>query len=387
MPSPELNALVNAKRANPYRDDASLEQLRAESEGRIEANPLPEGTEVTAVTANGVPAEWINAPGSSGEKVIYFIHGGGYYRGTVASSRSPAAEMSKACGLHCLSIDYRLAPEATFPAAVNDVVAGYHWLLEQGLTPAQIAVTGISAGGGLTGALLLALKNNGETLPACAIPISPWMDLTQNGRSFQASADADPVISKAYLDRWSREYLGDTDPYTPLASPLFGDLVGLPPLLIQVGSAETMLDDSVAFARAAGMANVDVSLEIWPHCIHGWHGSPHLPETQAAMQSIAAFIDRVMVRARVRVTDDSVKKKERSSSASEMAGLPATCSTTEVTSSPSPPMKPRWNSSRTRMRHSGMPARRWISDSAVRPRGSNLMRRPSTREHSLATSA
>jgi len=294
MPSPELNALVDAKRANPYLDDVSLEQLRAETEARIEDNPLPEGTEITPVTANGVPAEWINAPGSRGDKVIYFIHGGGYYRGTVASSRSPAAEMSKACGLHCLSIDYRLAPEAAFPAAVDDVVAGYHWLLDQGLNPGHIAITGISAGGGLTGALLLALKEKGETMPACGIPISPWMDLTQSGRSFQASADPDPVISKAYLDRWSREYLGDMDPRTPLASPLYGDLGGLPPLLIQVGATETMLDDSVAFARAAGMADVDVSLEIWPYCIHGWHGSPHLPETRAAMQRIAAFIERVM---------------------------------------------------------------------------------------------
>ncbi len=294
MPSPELIALIAAKRANPYTPEATVEEQRLETEARIAANPVPEGTTIEAVTANGVPAEWIDAPGAETDKVVYFIHGGGYYRGTVASSRSPAAELSKACGMRCLSIDYRLAPEAPFPAAVDDVLAGYRWLREQGFSSDRIAVAGISAGGGLTAALMLALKAAGEELPACGVPLSPWMDMTQSGQSYVSQADQDPSISKIYLDRWSDTYLNGADPKTPLASPLFGDLAGLPPLLIQVGSAETLLDDSVAFAREAGAAGVDVTLEIWSDLIHGWHGSPQLPETQNAMQNIAGFIHDTM---------------------------------------------------------------------------------------------
>ena len=293
MASQALLDLIAAKRASPYSDEQTVEELRSETEARIEANPVPDGTQVEAVSANGVPAEWINAPGSSRDRAIYFIHGGGYYRGTVASSRSPAAEMSAACGAQCLSIDYRLAPEHPFPAAIDDVYSGYQWLLEQGFSPQQVVVSGISAGGGLTGALLLKLKQLGEPMPAGAVPLSPWMDLTQSGRSYLTQAEADPSINKAYLDRMAAYYLAGHDPKDELASPMFGDLAGLPPLLIQVGSAETLLDDSVEFGREAGAAEVDVTVEIWAELIHGWHGSPQLPETADAMGRIAAFFNRV----------------------------------------------------------------------------------------------
>ena len=182
--------------------------------------------------------------------MVFFIHGGGYYRGNVSSTRSAAAEMGRACRARALSIGYRKAPEHPFPAAIDDVLAGYQGLLATGVSSSQVVVGGISAGGGLTAALLLALKRDGGAMPAGAVPISPWLDLTQTAETYTSKADADPSISKDYLDRMAGYYLGGADARTPLASPLFGDLTDLPPQLVQVGAAETLMDDSVAYARA-----------------------------------------------------------------------------------------------------------------------------------------
>ena len=294
MPSAELQALIATKRANPYTSAKSVEELRRETEARIDASVLPAGTEVRSVDADGVACEWIRTPDVDDQRVFYFIHGGGYYRGSVASSRLPAAAISAACGATTLSVDYRLAPEHPYPAAIDDVITGYRWLLTQGIDPKRIVVGGISAGGGLTLALLLALRDRGEPLPQAAVPISPWTDLTQSGRSFTTRADVDPVISKAYLDRMAQYYLVDTDPHTPLASPLFGTFEGLPPLLIQVGSAETMHDDSAEFARRAQCAGVEVTLQVWDDAIHGWHGSANVPEATNAIEQIGQFYRSVV---------------------------------------------------------------------------------------------
>lgn len=291
MASPQLQDVINARRANPYTPDKTVEQLRAESNKKGSAIPLYEGTQIEAVSAGGVPSEWISAPGSDQGRVFLFIHGGGYYRGSVAATRSTVSNISAATGMRGLSIEYRLAPEHPFPAAVDDAHAAYRWLLKQGQDPAQVVVGGISAGGGLTLALLLAIRDAGEPLPGGAVPICAWTDLAQTGESFVTKAAADPSISKPYLDRWAVAYLNGADPKTPLASPLYADLHGLPPLLVQVGTAETMLNDSTAFAKRALDAGVDVILEEWEDMVHGWHGSAHvLPEGQQAIDRIAEWI-------------------------------------------------------------------------------------------------
>ena len=293
--SPALEKILAAKRANPYSDKKSIDELRTEHRAGGAAVPLPEGTTWEPVDAGGVPAEWIACGSPISGKVFLFIHGGGYYRGSAAATRSTAARISAVSGMRCLSIDYRLAPENTFPAAIDDTYTAYKWLLEQGVTPADIVVGGISAGGGLTLALLLKLKETRESQPAGAVPMSAWTDLTQSGDTMHTNAESDPVICKAYLDRMAGLYLGGTDAKMPLASPLFGDLTGLPPLLIQIGTAESMLDDSRRFAERARDAGVDVEYEPWEDMFHGWHGSAHvLEEAQQAIESIGRFCGKVV---------------------------------------------------------------------------------------------
>ena len=178
------------------------------------AIPLPDGTTFETVNASGVPSEWIQVPGVDTDRVFLFIHGGGYYRGSAAATRSPASGISKASGMRCLSIDYRLAPEDPFPAAIDDTYAAYKWLLDRGIAASNIVVGGISAGGGLTCALLLKLKDQGDPLPAGAVPMSAWTDLTQSGDTMQSNAESDPVIRKAYLDRMAGLHLNGADSKT-----------------------------------------------------------------------------------------------------------------------------------------------------------------------------
>ena len=222
------------------------------------------------------------------------MHGGGYYRGSAAATGATVAGVSSASKMRSLSIDDRLAPENPFPAAIDDAYTAYHWLLKQGVDASKIIMGGIPAGGGLAMALLLKLKTLKDSMPAGAVSMSAWTDLTQSGVSMVTKAAEDPVICKAYLDLMAVYYLNELPPKTPLASPLFGDLKGLPLLLVQVGSAETLLDDSGRLADAARKVGVEVEYEIWDDMFHGWHNSAHvLAEGQQAITSIGQFCQRI----------------------------------------------------------------------------------------------
>jgi epsilon-lactone hydrolase len=257
----------------------------------------PRGTRTEQVLAGGVPAEWVTTPGAATDRVLLYLHGGSYNAGSPRTHRALAARLSRASGARALTPDYRLAPEHRFPAAVEDATAVYRWLLANDIRPERIVVAGDSAGGGLALALAVALRDAGEPLPAAVGCISPWTDLAGTGASMVTRAKADPILSPSANTPEARCYLGDADLRTPLASPLYADLHGLPPLLLQVGDDEILLDDSTRLAERAREAGVEVRLAVWPGMWHVWHAfAPFVPEAQRAIDELGAFVrERVAV--------------------------------------------------------------------------------------------
>lgn len=292
MPSPELQMVLDLLRTSmPIDPEASIEKMRANMAAATTTMPLPEDVEFEAVTAGGVPAEWTRAPGAARDRALLYLHGGGYCIGSIATHRQLVAGLSRASGAQVLSLDYRLAPEHPFPAAVEDATAAYRWLLTQNPRPERLAIGGDSAGGGLTLAALLALRDAGTPLPAAGICFSPWTDMTGSGGSMHTKAAVDPMVQKDGLLRMAAAYLGDTDPTTPLASPLFARLSGLPPLLIQVGTAETLLDDSTRLAARVRDAGGDVTLEKWEEMIHVFQAFAFvLPEAREAIERAGGYL-------------------------------------------------------------------------------------------------
>ena len=274
----------------PPAESLTIAERRAQYERAERVFPIPPEVKVERVTAPVAPAEWLRPPSAEAGRVVLYLHGGGYVIGSPRSHRHLAAAIAGAAGASALSLDYRRAPEDPFPAAVDDAVACYRWLLEQGIAPGRIVIAGDSAGGGLTVATLVALKDTRVPLPAGGVCISPWVDLTFSGASYEAKAAADPVVRRPGIDEMARAYLGKTDPRTPLASPVFADLRGLPPLLIHVGSDEVLLDDAVQLAERAKAAGVSATLEVWDRMIHVWHWFlPMLEEADSAIQGIGRF--------------------------------------------------------------------------------------------------
>ena len=254
--------------------------------------PVASDVTLTAVDINGIPGEWSTVPGSNSSRVLLFLHGGGYCSGSIISHRRMVSEAGRAAGVRTLAIGYRLAPENPFPAAFDDAVTAWHFLRRQGVAAEHIAIGGDSAGGGLSLAVALKLHDIKEELPACLWLVSPWTDLTMSGSTLITKDVVDPLIHKGYLRELADAYLGSaSDRKDPRVSPLFANLTGMPPLLIQVGSAETLLDDAIRLAAAAGEADVSVTLEIWPHMIHAWHlWNAHLEPGQQALGNAGSFM-------------------------------------------------------------------------------------------------
>ncbi len=245
----------------------------------------------TPALAGGVPAEWITPAGITAGRSILYFHGGSYVTGSLDSHRSLAANIAAAAGARALLVDYRLAPEHPYPAALEDALAAYRWLSANGAPAERIFLAGDSAGGGLALALLLALRAAGDPLPAAAVCISPLTDMAFTGESIKSKADVDLILDFNKEAQFTKMYLGDTNPRDPLASPLYADLRGLPRLLIQVGSDEILLSDSTRLAEKARAAGVDVTLEVWEGMQHVWHFAASLiPEGRNAIRRIGEFI-------------------------------------------------------------------------------------------------
>lgn len=239
-----------------------------------------------------IPSEWVDAPNVRHDRAVLYLHGGGYVAGSRYSHRSLTGELSRAARMRVLAIDYRLAPEHPFPAGLDDAVAAYEWLLAQGLTPAQIAIGGDSAGGGLTMATLLALRERGLPQPAVAVCMSPWADLATEGESMRTHAHLDPMLHPPGFEMLARHYAGTHDLREPLVSPVYGDLSGLPPLLIQVGGREVLLDDARRLVARTLAAGGRAELEVWDHMIHVWQVFGFLPEARRAVARLGTFIRR-----------------------------------------------------------------------------------------------
>jgi monoterpene epsilon-lactone hydrolase len=254
--------------------------------------PVAEDVKLAAVDVNGVPGEWSIAPGSDPSRVLMFFHGGGYCSGSIVSHRRLVTEAGRAAGVRTLAIGYRLAPEHPFPAAYDDALTAWRFLRDRNVPAAHIALGGDSAGAGLTVALITRLRDAHEELPGCAWLISPWTDLTVSGSTLSSKEAVDPLIHKEYLNELADAYLpAGIDRRDPRVSPLYADLNGFPPTIIQVGSAETLLDDASRFAAVAGAADVRVTLEIWPDMIHAWPlWNARLEPGRRALASAGAFI-------------------------------------------------------------------------------------------------
>lgn len=293
MASPQLQMAKDAlgmlmqKGANAK----SPQEFRAIFEEVSSGTPLAPDIKCAKANAGGVEAEWIDAPNAAADRAVLYLHGGGYVLGSINTHRDLMSRISRAAGARVLGINYRLAPEHPFPAAVDDAVAAYRWMLGQGLKPHRIAVAGDSAGGGLTVATLLAIRDAKLPTPGAGICMSPWVDLEGLGASMKTRAAVDPVVQREGLLGMAAAYLAGKNPRTPLAAPLHADLKGLPPLLIQVGNDETLLDDSTRLAEKAKTAGVSVKLEVWPEMIHVWQlFAAFLPEGQQAVEVIGKFV-------------------------------------------------------------------------------------------------
>ena len=252
--------------------------------GRVDCQP---------VDAAGVPAEWIEPAGLTNGRTILYLHGGSFKAGSIETHRALAANLALAVGACTLLIDYRLAPEHPFPAALQDAAAAYEWLIAKPTPPSSLILAGDSAGGGLVLSQLLDLRDRRRPLPAMGVCLSPATDLTMSGASMRTNAAADLVLETRNIRQSVEIYLRGTDPHNPLASPMFADLGGLPPLLLQVGSDEMLLSDSTEFAARAEAAGVKVSLQVWPHMQHVWHfAASFVPEGRQAIRDIAQFVER-----------------------------------------------------------------------------------------------
>ncbi len=293
--SPQLDAVITLASALGDYDDSqgAIEGFRRSLE-EMTANLTFDGTATyERVNAGGVPAEWVAAEGAAEDRAIIYVHGGGYVIGSVRTHRVLMSELSRASGAKVLGLEYRLAPEHPFPAPVEDTLAAYRWLLSEGFDPGRISIAGDSAGGGLTVAALVQIRYVGLPMAGAGVCISPWVDMEGTGDSVVSKAEGDPMVGKDGLLFMAGTYLAGADPKAPLAAPLYADLQGLAPLLIQVGTTEILLDDSTRLADLAKGAGVEVELEIWDDMIHVWHMfAPILPEGKQAIEQAADFIKR-----------------------------------------------------------------------------------------------
>jgi acetyl esterase/lipase len=291
MASQELERVLQLLREYVSPEPQSIGEMRAEFEANAKMFTVVEDTRCEPFRLENMQAEWIVHRDAFDERVVLYLHGGGYVMGSIETHRAMISRISRAAAARVLLIGYRLAPEHPYPAALEDSTAAYQWLLAEGWDPARMAIAGDSAGGGLSIATLVRAREATVPLPAAMVCVSAWVDLEGIGESMTTKADVDPIVQREHVLLMARAYLGGANPRTPLAAPLYADLRGLPPMLIQVGGSETLMDDSLRLAARARGAGVEVILEPWEDMFHVWHYfASLLPEGQQAIERIGSFI-------------------------------------------------------------------------------------------------
>ena len=289
MASTELRQVIDAWKV--FEGAVTPQELRASHEALMAPYPPEHDIASLPVDASGVSAEWITAPNARADRIVVYLHGGGFVMASVDTHRGLMGQISRSAGARVLGINYRLAPEFPFPAALEDATAAYRWLIANDAKASDVVVVGDSAGGGLSLSTLVALRDATDPLPAGVVCLSPWVDMEATGDSMTTKATIDPVNQREGLLNNAKLYLGDGDRKASLVSPLYADLTGLPPLLIQVGESEVLLDDSKRLAERARRYGVNVNLEVWPEMIHVWQlFAAVLPEARGAIEHIGAFI-------------------------------------------------------------------------------------------------
>lgn len=275
--------------------DISIPQMREGYAQMGSAMPVAAGVQVEAVTLGNVAGLKLTPENLVTGRALLYFHGGGYVIGSPVSHRGMVSEIARAIRATAYSMDYRMAPEAPFPAAVEDGLSSYQALLDMGIDPASIIIAGDSAGGGLTLATAISIRDAGLPLPGALVPLSPWVNLANDGPAYQTKAGTDPMVEKSGIDIMAAAYLNGADAKNPLASPLGADLAGLPPMLIQVGSEEVLLSDSTMLAALAGAAKVSVTLEVWPDMVHVFHFFyPMLTDARSAIARIGRWVDAAL---------------------------------------------------------------------------------------------
>lgn len=291
MSQQQLDKLLKIFERQPPLGAQPLAQERANLDEGGARFLVPEDVTMTPVDVDGVPGEYLVAPNADDKRVVLYLHGGGYVIGSIKSHRYLMQNISRQSGAKTLGLDYRLAPEHPFPAALEDATKAYSWLLAQGYEPKNIAIAGDSAGGGLTLATLINLRDQGIPLPAAGVLISPWTDLTGTADSVTSRATSDPMVSKDGLYSLGEKYLNGEDAKNPLASPVFADLTDLPPLLVHVGGREILYDDAITVVNNAKTAGLEVELLDAAEMFHVWHAfAPMLDEAQEAIEQIGAWL-------------------------------------------------------------------------------------------------
>lgn len=293
MVSPEMEKVKKLlKSLQSNSANTSIEELRINADQAAEMVQIPKDVKYEYIDIRGVSAAWVTTPNSEKDRVILYLHGGAYIIGSIKSARALTLKFARISNARILVVDYRLAPENPFPAGLEDVLVVYKWLIEiEKIRPENIIIAGVSAGGGLTMAALIKLRDEGVALPAAGILISPWADLTCKSESFRERAKLEVWLTPEGIENCANLYVRDNEPVNPYISPVFADFKGIPPLFVQIGTSEILFDDSIHLAKKAKVAGVDLELDVWKDLIHVFVAF-ETPESQQATEKIDKFIKK-----------------------------------------------------------------------------------------------